>query len=800
MDPIAPGLQRDVSEFLQASGWTVASPDAKTLVAKRRIAGNEWASCFHFEDEQTLSQAGSPTLFARRLVEKGSQFQSLDLVVTEKTLDSGHWRDYIVPELDKALSGLPNGRYGTLTSFLDRFAREVADAFVAKIDETLKLHFVKVPVRPSFKPAIDALEGCATWVDSRESPRLMLVTGDAGAGKSVFALMVVRELRDRFLHAPGRNPAPFLISFTKGRPALIDDLIALTLNDLGLTYSITPTAIRFLLEKGRLVFIMDGFDEISRAMAHNAQENIDELSKNINRLTRGRLLLTARPSFVAQEELFGELKSSCEVDAHEEYELAPYSDSQMHEWVIRNPPEGALTPPERHWNRVDTAFRQNPDVKELCRTPVFLRMMSDVLVRRASVSSVCDLLNEFCQGLWERERSKRPLTLSDAQYFQAYEAIALAVEGESRVDPREIKSLLDLYFQEYSPELMAGLPGSASTLVEDLSIGPLTFKNGLFAFVHEVLNAYFIARMMVRSLAARRRVVDLWNRPLGDTVRTFLREVIQSGVVGNLEKEAVLREVAIPARDGLAVWNVVEAVGLAGHEIPRDVLREKRLAGVVFDRSQLDGMIFDDAELLDVVFDRCELRGASFKRTSVQRVKFIQCGTGVVVDRSLRVPEDGEVIIVRSADSGAESYAGEEALRTFLELGGEPLMTTPLPQNVAESAVVVIFGSLFKAGRNARDYPEWQKVENRVRGWVTGLGLEPQAGQALTRLLVRMAGLIRDAGWIQRNPNRPRTFVPSRRDEERIFRIMRVGRIEPADGALHRIVNESQAQIDQSVR
>jgi len=82
----------------------------------------------------------------------------------------------------------------------------------------------------------------------------------------------------------------------------------------------------------------------------------------------------------------------------------------------------------------------------------------------------------------------------------------LAVEDEARIEPREIHDILSLYFETYSPELLAGLPGSGRTLIDDLAIGPLTFKNGLFAFVHEVLGAYFIDRMMIRSMAAQTRV------------------------------------------------------------------------------------------------------------------------------------------------------------------------------------------------------------------------------------------------------------------------------------------------------
>ncbi|MFQ5853965.1 MAG: hypothetical protein ACE5JU_25680, partial [Candidatus Binatia bacterium] len=70
MGRIASSLQRTVTEFMKLSNWTVTEGDTKTLVAQKRIGGNEWSWTFHFEDEKSISQAGSPTLFAGNLSKK----------------------------------------------------------------------------------------------------------------------------------------------------------------------------------------------------------------------------------------------------------------------------------------------------------------------------------------------------------------------------------------------------------------------------------------------------------------------------------------------------------------------------------------------------------------------------------------------------------------------------------------------------------------------------------------------------------------------------------------------------------
>jgi len=796
MERIAPGLQKTISDFMALSSWEVTVADEKGFRARKRMAGRELLWAFHFEDEHSISQAGSSVDFERRLSQNAGEVQLFDLILPEKAVVSRNWNDYLKPALERAWPSSGNKRFGTTTEFLNRFSTEIGEAFATEVTNRLRVHFVTFPVRPSFTSSDDALAKCANWIDTPDSSRLMLVTGDAGAGKSVFSLMALQEFQQKFVRDPDRYPAPFLIWFTKDRPATIDDLIALTLNDIGLAQSVTPSSVRFLLEQGRLMFILDGFDEVSRALAQNAEQNIDELSKNINRRTRGRLLLTARPSFVMQEDLFATLKSSCEDESPEQYELAPYTDSQMREWVVRNPPEGALSPSERHWQRIDTAFRQNPSVKELCRTPVFLRMMSEVLVGQASVRSLCDLFDEFCVRMWERERSKRSLTLSDEQYFHAYEAVSLAVEEEKRIEAQEIRDVLGLYFEAYYPELLGSLPGSARTLIDDLSIGPLTFKNGRFVFVHEVLAAYFLGRFMVRHLVARKDVTQLWNRPLRDTLRKVLPDIAANVASPPLESERVLREVVLPISEGLAAWNIVAALRVAREKYPRNLLSRKRLAGIVFDQENLEGLSFDEAEVLDVVFDRCALRGATFRGVVIHKLKFIQCGPGAVFDDSIQIREDTEVSISRGDEAGTELYTGEACRSVLKELSSGPREVLPLPKDLAKRALVTVLSSLFKSDLRKYDYPEWAKVENRLRGWLRLFRMPEGIQKEVARVLLRLADDLRDEGWVSRNPSRPRTFAPSHQREEAVSKIVRLQDTSGISADLDEMLRKCQEKLN----
>ena len=253
----------------------------------------------------------------------------------------------------------------------------------------------------------------------------------------------------------------------------------------------------------------------------NYEATTDELSKQINKNTKGRLILTSRPAFLTHENLFAELGRACEDDKPQSRSIAKYTDAQQRSWVMQSsqdqPDSATITSTSRgqHWQRIQTVFDKHPPLRELCRTPVYLRMLSDVIHRERSIQSRDELITAFCEEMWERERGKRRLTLSNEQYLMAYEAISAALVDEKGVRPVDIRSLLEIYFEEHAKELLADFPTDSDALLRDLAIGPLTGISGQFTFTHQILTGYFYARFLARSLNSDTEGIQkLWNKEL----------------------------------------------------------------------------------------------------------------------------------------------------------------------------------------------------------------------------------------------------------------------------------------------
>ena len=775
---VAPQIQRWAKEFFASLGWSSQEHNHNTLLFTKAVAGNEITWCVYFEDDASFSQIQSPKDYAQALVAQTTNYDFFDIIAIDKVLTTRRWTE-VQPWLADRLAKRRNRQWGTWNAFLDRFAGDVATKQQSALAPLYDKHRIKTPLPAFFKEGGSAFDKSAEWLAGADG-RIMLVLGEPGAGKSVFALSLVQHLASQFKTDPRKYPAPFLIWFSTDRSAILEGLISITLQELKLT-DLTVDAIKFLVSQGRLVFIIDGFDEISRALAHQAEATTDELSKQINKNTKGRLILTSRPAFLTHENLFTEFSRACEDDKPQSRSIAGYTNDQQRDWVLNSAQDtkssGPPTPDSRsnHWQRIQTAFDNHPTLRDLCRTPVYLRMLSDVIHRDRAIKSRDDLISMFCEEMWERERSKRRLTLSNQQYLMAYEAISAAIVDEQSVKPSEVRTLLELYFEAHAKDLLADFPTDADALFRDLAIGPLTAgMAGQFSFTHQILTGYFYARFLVRALkTADQRFYELWSKELYPTVWEFLPQTVNAAEIK--DHGAFLRSVQQKTRSGLLLWNLVGAFKCV---MPKDLYEGKDIVDMVFDgtapdqRRLVTAASFRGSNLRKATFIECDLLDISFQNARIGRLKFIACTPGAKFDVKPILADDAEITLVRTPGGEEETYAGSEIPGALAAISADD-KPAALPQRIGHLATVIILRSLFKMDNHSYDYPERRKMENRLRGWLSQFGLtEPQRKQHLAMCMELFDKLIKE-GWIVRNPARERTFISNAATEKQVREVIR---------------------------
>lgn len=267
---VAPGLQRLAKDFFTKLGWSVQEVAPNGLLSTKGVAGKELTWGIRFEDDSSFSQLPAPNTYMQTLATQTTSYDFLDIIAVDKVANTHRWLEEVVPWLDERLGKRRNRQWGTWTSFLNRFAVDIAAKQHSALAPLYDKHRIRTPIPTFFKDgSSSAFRDCSEWLASDIS-RIMLVVGDPGAGKSVFALSLSQHLGTQFKAEPQKYPAPFLIWFSSERPASFENLISFTLQELKVT-DLTVDAVKFLLSQGRIVLVIDGFDEISRALAHQAE-------------------------------------------------------------------------------------------------------------------------------------------------------------------------------------------------------------------------------------------------------------------------------------------------------------------------------------------------------------------------------------------------------------------------------------------------------------------------------------------------------------------------------------------------
>ena len=139
--------------------------------------------------------------------------------------------------------------------------------------------------------------------------RVSIVLAPAGLGKSKLTHILAKRIARTYVNTTDsqKPPIPFLIPFGKFRTGTQDftGLIHSRLNEDGIP-KLRVDAFQFLVTSGRVLFMLDGFDEMMEADPATARTNLSHFVENVGQ--DGRILLTSRTLFYhAVKDVLGSL-------------------------------------------------------------------------------------------------------------------------------------------------------------------------------------------------------------------------------------------------------------------------------------------------------------------------------------------------------------------------------------------------------------------------------------------------------------------------------------------------------------
>ena len=255
-------------------------------------------------------------------------------------------------------------------------------------------------------PAIDCLSTLVEKGSELGTTRVIMVTGEAGAGKTHVLRQLVRQQADRYLR--GKTKKLFLYVNAQGRSlARLDEAFATELQDLrvGLTYH----SIETLARVGILVPVIDGFDELLGVSGYDDPFNsLAGLLENLE--GEGSLIASARSVYYEAEFLAraGRISTqSSQSWEHIPVEILEWDENVRASFVKELSNNRALS--EQRCKELEkdlkTAFSKH---RELAAKPLFFVRVAD-LVLTSSLPPDEDLPSALANAYLERELGEKLL-------------------------------------------------------------------------------------------------------------------------------------------------------------------------------------------------------------------------------------------------------------------------------------------------------------------------------------------------------------------------------------------------------
>ncbi|MBL7487219.1 TIR domain-containing protein [Frankia sp. AgB1.9] len=411
--------------------------------------------------------------------------------------------------------------------------------------------YVRFDEPPGSPAHADVFGAVVDWLDTRDA-RLVLVLADFGHGKT----FLTRELARR---VPLLLPqlTPMLISLqTYEKSHNLDTVLAVHLQESG-EDSVSARAVRRMLDRGQILLIFDGFDELAIRLTYDgAVEHLNMIFSAVS--GRAKVIVTSRTQHFASDEQWraalraeDQRRSGPPVrpgqpwltalgaqvqlfPAARTIRLTGFDEDQILEFLTRHYAHAGETAPGGAARRRLDLLAGVADLRGLSSTPRMLAFIADLaevdlLAARATGGQMtqADLYRLLVDRWLTLETGRRRPTrgsmptLSTSQLAIAARAVALRL-WTSRADGLDLASLatvVDQTFPELGPTTLDPAQavftiGSGSLLIRD--------EADRFRFVHSSVLEYLVAVTAADQITATGDSPALREREMSTLIVDFL--------------------------------------------------------------------------------------------------------------------------------------------------------------------------------------------------------------------------------------------------------------------------------------
>jgi uncharacterized protein YjbI with pentapeptide repeats len=479
-----------------------------------------------------------------------------------------------------------------------------------------------------------------------EQRKPALVIGEYGQGKTIACGALAYNLASSFLKNPATGRLPILVSLREHPDLRLLDQVALGSIRRLHNVDLDPNVYSRARVSGRLVFILDGLDELlSRADSGTVREHLDTLRSDAAFLTN-QLVVTSRPN------VFEIIDVTYLKDAFDWVTIQLPTLKQVYGYLSSR---GLL-------DFVGVIQRADAELLQgLIRRPLFLDMIAASAASLASIQSAQDITeskiyDQYFNSWYLRELPKmgatiKNLTIDQVDRILSSAAHQMTSKNTGFITEDEFVAIVQQEAQSNPRQDLDTLERQATNrllLVPEFSAG----GKRRFTFRHDSLRSYFSARYLYQAFlrdptaftatatfdsvsllfflaivkteqAAHSTLSALYQADLQN--RSYRRDLL--GVVllywaiaSKTLDVAYLRDFCANAEEpirSLLLGNLgnldLSGLDLSGLNLANGVFRNGKLNGAILRTTDLRNAVMDGAKLIRVTLDQTSVAGTSFK-------------------------------------------------------------------------------------------------------------------------------------------------------------------------------------------
>lgn len=597
------------------------------------------------------------------------------------------------------------------------------------------------------EPATELLKQVVRDASTDDATVVVMVTGEAGAGKTSVLQELVREQADDYLS--GRANQLFLYVNAQGRAlARFNEALATELQDLRAT--LTYHAVSTLVRLGLLVPVIDGFDELLGVAGYD--DAFSSLSLFIAELDgEGQLIASARSTYYEQEFVARANRVSslgAQVWRQVPIEVAAWGDEELGKYIDIRSSLARLSGDDtvQLHNKVERIFKGANQT--LRSKPFFVARAIDLVLAGVDLSGTRDLLEELVQAFIDRERNEKLLTKTGIPILSADSLRCLIRDLAEEMWNQETRELDRLSAEEIAELAMLDVrlaPEDRNIVIKrmpNMAFFMPGEKPGNVKFEHETFFAYFLGQKFADKLASAdgippillgrsvlpEEVAAIAVRAIFDDEKppevSSLLEKLSSVAQGHSSRSAQVRENAgllgaTVLREGCG-RHTVECTGLRMTSL---VIPGGSLRGVKVTNASLEYVEFRRTDLSDAQFLKCHALGVVLHEVLIDpqhtRLEFegLNVAEGVV---GLRVTDNNDIRVV---------YDPTETYQLLTEIGAaKPLPGLAIPRRNVDGEIMELLQRFVRAFNRANpvctaddamrsvfSHPNWKDLEKLLR-------------------------------------------------------------------------------------